>query len=58
MILGIIVGIIATHFFWVGVWVAWYYKMTKEADQPIRQTIREDFQSVRESIRRAMAPRN
>ncbi len=53
-----LIGIVFTHAFWIGVAAAWWYKLTR-GDKGMLEATREDFQAVRESIRRRLkATRN
>jgi hypothetical protein len=50
-------GWVAAHIFWTVVCVFWWYKLTKGTDK-LTQAVNEDFQDVRNAIRRRRAPLN
>lgn len=53
-----LLGAIAAHLFWIAVCVLWWYKMTKDVGQSTREAMREDFQTIREQIRKNMSRMN
>ena len=54
----IMLGIFLAHLFWASVFVGWWLLLIRRSDESVRQAVEDDFAAVRNSIRRAKAPRN
>jgi hypothetical protein len=53
MIGHLLLGAVLTHIFWATVFVGWWLRLIHRSGEDFQQAIRNDFASVRESIRRA-----
>jgi hypothetical protein len=47
-------GVLATHLFWASFFAVWWYRMTRIQGESAWENLREDFQDVRDNIRRAI----
>jgi hypothetical protein len=49
----ILLGVLLTHLFWAAVIVGWWTILIRRSDESVRQAVEDDFQAIREGIKRA-----